>query len=742
MSATSSTRRPLHALVYGDVNLNIIDGSAVWAQAMVQALALAGCRVTLLLKAPVSTERLLQPLRELEGVRLVAPFEENLLPEAKNALSPVQAVTLLEQIDVADGADMVVVRGARVVHRIVSTGAFERRLWPYLTDIPQDVASFTSIHGAELGAMAANSRFVLCQTEELRGFLEAMVPECAGKCLLWTPSVPAGGEVHPRSSPLADDVQLVYTGKFAKRWKTLEMTRLPELLARRGLKAQLHMLGDKIHDEPQDHDFAASMRTALTTSKGVRWHGGMSREASMAKASRAHFGLSWRDETLDASLELSTKVLEFAVTGVPVLLNRTPMHERLLGTDYPLFVIDEEDITDAVAEAVHDPSVYLQAAERCLALRETFSLTAAVERLDTYLSEAFPTPAPPVPRAEPLRVLVVGHDLKFLTGLLEHFESLPHLDVRVDRWSALGVHDARASTELLKWADTVFVEWCGPAAVWYAQRKRASQRLVVRLHRFELYGAWPRQLAIEAVDQVVCVSPHYADLTVSMTGWPREKVVAVPNGVDLLQFERGKLEGARFNLGFIGVAPARKRTDRALDVLEELRSQDQRFRLLIKSKMPWEYWWIWRKEEERHHFRDVLRRIETSPLLRGAVAFDGFGGDVPAWLRKVGHILSTSDDESFHLAPAEGMASGAVPAVLHWPGADTIYDAWWLHEDVESMAAAILANADKDVWPVEAAAAHAQARRDFALPRVRGMLVSLLYDDGVGPYRGTSEGES
>ena len=45
------TRRR-RALVYGDVDLNVLDGSSVWAQSMVQALSLAGCEVRLLLKAP------------------------------------------------------------------------------------------------------------------------------------------------------------------------------------------------------------------------------------------------------------------------------------------------------------------------------------------------------------------------------------------------------------------------------------------------------------------------------------------------------------------------------------------------------------------------------------------------------------------------------------------------------------------------------------------------------------------
>ena len=38
------------ALVYGDIDLNLIDGSAIWLQSVTQALARAGCAVTLVLK--------------------------------------------------------------------------------------------------------------------------------------------------------------------------------------------------------------------------------------------------------------------------------------------------------------------------------------------------------------------------------------------------------------------------------------------------------------------------------------------------------------------------------------------------------------------------------------------------------------------------------------------------------------------------------------------------------------------
>ena len=115
--------------------------------------------------------------------------------------------------------------------------------------------------------------------------------------------------------------------------------------------------------------------------------------------------------------------------------------------------------------------------------------------------------------------------------------------------------------------------------------------------------------------------------------------------------------------------------------------------------------------------------------MAGAVTFDGFGGDVAAWLRRVGWVLSTSDDESFHLAPAEGMASGAVPALLPWPGADTIYDVRWIHDDARRMADAIHETVSSGAWLATAHVANQQVRASFPLDSVCGTWSRILVDD-------------
>ncbi|MFE9773379.1 glycosyltransferase [Streptomyces sp. NPDC005931] len=749
--------RTLSALVYGDVDLNIIDGSAVWVQSTVQALSLAGCRTRLLLKSPVGTERLIEPLTGLPGVTVVRPYEERLLPRQgpRPSVSPVQASQLLTRLDREEPSDLLVLRGRRVVTRLVGDRAFDGRIWAYLTDVPQSAGEMTEAARAELSRLADGCHRILCQTEELRCFLEAWLPEVCGKSLLCPPAVPVPAFPLPQRDRPHDPLRLVYTGKFAPRWNTLPMTRLPSVLGERGVRAELHTVGDKIHDDRGHPEFRTEMAQALRTAPGVHHHGGKPREEAMRIAADCDLGLGWRDPLLDASLELSTKLLEFGVLGLPVVLNRTPAHEALLGSDYPLFVPGDATLHDAagaVALAVREPRARQLAAERSVAAAGRYTLQAAADRWRAHLDRAFPTSpllAPPSQSAppggddrhdretrvstagrpqerRPLRLGVAGHDLKFLTRLLDHLRALPGLEVRVDAWPALASHDPAASRELADWADVVFVEWCGPAAVWYSRHKRRGSRLVVRLHRFELTGPWPRQVDIGAVDRVVCVSPCYARRTREHTGWPESNITVIPNWVDTAQLDRPKAPGARFRLGMIGIVPSLKRLDLGLDVLEKLRAEDRRWHLSVKSKPPWEYWWIWNKPEERAHYDAVLRRMQTAPLLEGAVVFDPFGPDVASWLRRIGHVLSTSDLESFHLATAEGMASRAVPALLPWAGADEIYDRRWIHESPEAIADAIAALGPEQ-WRTAGEAARAQVHESFSLERVARDWAELLF---------------
>jgi len=709
------TGRRLRALVYGDVNLNLIDGSAVWLASTVECLARSGVDVTVLLKAPIETDRLLLPLTALDAVTLIEPDGA--------PLNPARAAQEVQRRHSLEPFDLIVVRGSRAASAMVDLGSLQRVLWTYLTDIPQSVTTLEPDSLDHLTHVVRGSRRVLCQTPELRTFVEAVVPDAAGRTVLWEPIIPDTDLIPESRESDAHPLRIGYAGKFAPAWNTDLMLDLPAQLAEREIPVELHMVGDKIHRD--DPAFAQRMEQGLAAGSAV-WHGGLDRAATLAQMATWDVGLSWRDRSLDSSLELSTKVLEYASVGTPPLLNRTPMHVRLLGEDYPLFTSPTTSVVDVLASVQVDPSLLHVAAERAQAAAEHYRMSAAVERARRVLGRAFPATPPGPSSVTRTKLVIAGHDLKFMRGIADLLAARSDVDVRIDEWSALAVHDERASRELLAWADVIVCEWAGPNAVWYSARKQAHQRLIIRLHRFELDAPWIRDVDVSSIERVVCVNDHYRTRVIAETDVRADSVIVIPNAVDRDVFNRPKAPGADRVIGILGIVPFRKRPDRALAIIRALNEAAPGFLLSMKTAMPWEHSWVWRRPQERAAYRALFDEIAHDPALRGRVVIEQHGGDVPAWLQRTGWVLSVSEDESFHLAPAEGMAAGSVPALLAWPGATDVYDPRYVHTDEPAIVEHILAVTAEGSWQRHSAEARDRFPDAYDLPAVAEQWVRLV----------------
>lgn len=678
-----------HVLVYADVDLNVIDGSSVWAVSVADALAAAGASVTVLSKTSLADHRVVLPLLDRPEVRIVDPESDNLVGRGRR-LTPEAAASALATLDKQEQFEVIVVRGSAVSEAMAAAGVGVGRTWCYLTDIPQSVAAATPQRLAELTRIASWAALLLCQTEQLCGFIEQVVPETSGKTALLPPIIPDyayDGSAPTTTATDGDPLTLVYSGKYAPHWRTLEMCALPRDLRKAGVEADLVMVGDKIHSDPADPGYRERMHAALTSSEHVLWKGGLSRADALAVMCSADVALAWRAPELDASLELSTKLLEFGACGVPAVLNRTPMHEDLLGADYPLFVDTYESVVDVLLRLGDNPGMRKLAAQRLYDAAAGYTRSAVVRRLERLLT-AHRDATGPVGWAGggTQTVLVAGHDLKFIRPFTDVLERSADTRLLVDDWQGHERHDSAASTELLRDADVVVCEWMLGNAVWYSHNKRPGQRLVVRFHRVEIETDFPRRVDLDAIDAIVFVGPDIARQAVAKFGLPAEKVVVIPNAVDAHSLSRTKKPGSEYVLGMIGALPALKRLDLAIELVRKLRQTDSRYRLCVKSKAPWELPWLWKRDEERRYFERVFDDLVSDPDLAAAVVFDPPGTDVPEWFRKIGWVVSTSDVESFHLAAVEGMTSGAVPLVRSWPGATDIYDQTWIHDDVDAMA--------------------------------------------------------
>lgn len=380
------TRRQV--VLYGDVNLNVIDGSATWLVSLAETLTLTDSTVHVVLKAHVTTDRLLTRISDHPRVVVHPPVTR----PGYSVMSQVEAVVRLEEVVQEVGAGILIVRGREMSLAASQSGILSERLWSYVTDLAFPATTMPPEQLSQLRDVATRSRRFFAQTEETRAFLEAIVPEAAGKCLLMTPTIPDEFFVPLQESRGAGPLQLVYSGKLHPDWKTLESTELPARLASTGCEATLTILGDKVYSP--DPLWISRMQAALDSPPpSVTWAGGVPREEALRVIAEKDIGLSWRSADLDSSLEISTKMLEYAASGTPPILNRTASHEALFGTDYPLFV---DETIESVVEVVLGCLPRL--AQTRVAAQEAvrpYASSVTARRLEEYfrLSESAPDAA-------------------------------------------------------------------------------------------------------------------------------------------------------------------------------------------------------------------------------------------------------------------------------------------------------------------------------------------------------------
>ena len=712
-------------LLYGDVNLNIIDGSAVWLVAVAEALSTAGDHVTVLTKAVDRGGRLYEDLRQIDGVDVVYP--RGLVFSETPALTVGAAASEIESLDSEREFDVLLCRGRELCSELVRRGIGAGKLWAYLTDIPDiDDArggdARRSVHSIAIGAHR-----LMVQTEDARALLEASVPAGAGKTVLMPPMVPDDIGAGRRPVREGGALRLGYCGKFAADWNTHLMLDLPAALRSRGTAMSLTLVGDKFQQVPGDPGWAAQMKSRLVDAHAVGdvvWRGGVSRRESLQEIAGFDLALSWRSHSLDSSREISTKLLEYCAAGVAAVVNRTAAHEKLLGADYPYFVDHENSVESVIERGARDRAELLAVSQALPTLVESHRSSAVGALLHRYFDRS--APSRETSRRSLQKVLVASHDLKFARDVIEACDSDPQLQVNFDHWQTLHVHDEHSSRKLLVEADIVFCEWAGPNSVWYSKNVRPGQRLIIRFHGFEVRGPWIGELDIGAVEKIVFVSEFFRDQVVELLGWPLSKTVIIPNSIDTVDLKRPKILDAQHHIGILGISPVIKRIDRAIDLLEALLVDDDRFILHVKGRPPWDYAWEWKKPEVRDYYGSQFRRA-LHPRTRDNIVFEEFGPDVGSWYQNLGWILSPSARETFHMAPLEGMASGAVPLFWERDGVGEIFGEEWVVEDSTAAAEKIRGSSSED-W--KALGRHAERTADnFDLLAIRPSWLRLLRGD-------------
>ncbi|PAT13591.1 glycosyltransferase [Corynebacterium hadale] len=667
-------------IVYGDISPNVVDGSSIWLMSVTETLAKVFDRVHLQLKFNPENDRLLKPLQAIANVSVHVP------PAGLDEVTIQDAPAVLEDLVAEVNAEVVLSRGLELANALCKSSRISRILWPYITDLPFPLEKISATNVGRLQRIALRAKRVFVQTEAARSYLEAIAPHAAGKTLLMLPMIPDEAFVRSKEktkeiSSENEKLRLVYAGKLAKDWKTLEMLDIPIELRRLGIESELVVVGDKINRDRKDPSWATKMREKLELvsndpNSGVRWLGGMPRAEAMKQIAMADLGIGWRTDLLDSSLEISTKALEYSALGTPAVVNLNDDALALFGDEYPFFVAGDASAKEMAESIASGLSAIGNASEYVPQVVRTYSMESAASRLYSYFESAgvFLNGAGRDSK-DKIHVVIASHDFKFMGELLELLREHPQFEVRKDEWKSLHDHDVEKSAELLRWADVVFCEWAGPSVKWYAEHKMSNQRLIARLHGFELRGPapWMREINWDHVDELVFVSQHYERLAKNTLPLSATSTRVITNIVDAVDFDRPKMPGAQYHLALVGIVPFLKRPDRALRFLKDLLDVDENYYLHIRGRAPWEYPYEWRKPLQKQMYLEFYSLLASDQKLKEHVVFEPFGPDMASWYRKIGIVLSTSELESFHLAPAEGMSSRAVPVVWEREGAKEIF---------------------------------------------------------------------
>jgi len=374
-------------LLYSPANLNNVDGSTIWVDSVIRTLLVdPQMHVTLPLRAPQRRDVITGALRRLDRVRLVDAHPR--LAGRSLGLTTTQALDLIERLDRDRPFDAILLRSFQLCLRATERQSLRGRIWAcYILEPERDPDD--PDYRREMGRIAEASRHVVVQSEGMRRLLESVVPEAIGRTIVLPPGIP---EATPRRADAGRPVQrLVYTGKFHPFYPVERMIDFMTELRRSEVPGlEFHVAGDKFMDVDDDPGYGSRLRHLLETTPGVVWHGSMPREEVVHLVAEGGVALNLWDFSHGPQMNdlvVSTKLLDYASAGVPVILTRTPTQVELYGADYPLFVDDVDEALPLLRRVLTEPDLYRLTAERSFEASRSYTYPRVHALIAPYLGE-------------------------------------------------------------------------------------------------------------------------------------------------------------------------------------------------------------------------------------------------------------------------------------------------------------------------------------------------------------------
>jgi len=202
--------------------------------------------------------------------------------------------------------------------------------------------------------------------------------------------------------------------------------------------------------------------------------------------------------------------------------------------------------------------------------------------------------------------------------------------------------------------DVVFVDFCDQNAVVLTDRVSKmvkKPKIVIRLHAFEAFEAFIRNVNWGMVDELVCVSEKYREIVASKVGHTGVNIRVIHNGVNMDRFKLQEDAGMGDDIAYVSYLNRKKGIALLRTVMASM--QDKDFHI-------------------GGGYQEEVVQLYLQDLNLSNVSYYGHI-DTSEFFKGKRFILSTSVSESFGMTIAEGMAMGLTPMVHGWPGAELLW---------------------------------------------------------------------
>lgn len=215
--------------------------------------------------------------------------------------------------------------------------------------------------------------------------------------------------------------------------------------------------------------------------------------------------------------------------------------------------------------------------------------------------------------------------------------------------------------EGMEWADSCWFEWCDELLIYGSKQLIATKKnIVCRLHSYEAFTDYIREVNWEVVDKLIFVANHIKENVLKKIKLQEKKTCVIPNGVNLQKYSYKERKKGK-NIAYVGYINYKKGPMLLLHAFKAIYDYDNSYKLYIAGKFQ--------DERDVLYFNQMIKEFG----LEKNIIYEGWQDNLDAWLENKNYIICTSILESQNMSVMQAMSKGIKPLVHNFVGAKTVY---------------------------------------------------------------------